>query len=126
MLRECEFCLGQFVEEKAKSLQVKKDKFKGLASQLLTSTTVKAYSNGYNTLKNFIDHNKLEKLQEWIAWWNDRKSLLILCFYQHSHMLYMPDGKIGTHQVFTWSSSIWCYRCSFNKWLLWRATKWDF
>lgn len=68
MLRECEFCLGQFVEEKAKSLQVKKDKFKGLASQLLTSTTVKAYSNGYNTLKNFIDHNKLEKLQELIAW----------------------------------------------------------
>lgn len=68
MLRECEFCFGQFVEEKAKSLQVKKDKFKGLASQLLTSTTVKAYSNGYNTLKNFIDHNKLEKLQEWIAW----------------------------------------------------------
>ena len=46
-VKGCEFHYNQSVEKKAQSLQVKKDKFKELASLLGTSTTVKVYSHAY-------------------------------------------------------------------------------
>lgn len=59
---------------------MKKDQFKELVSEVLTSTTVEAYSHAYNTLKTFIDNNKLETLQKWLAWQNDKKSLIFRAF----------------------------------------------
>ena len=42
-VKGCEFHCSQSVEKKAKSLEVKKDGFKELASALLTSTTAESY-----------------------------------------------------------------------------------
>ena len=82
----------------------KKDEFKELGSGLLTSTTAEAYSHdASSTLKTFIYHNRLEILQEWLALWNDRKSLIFCAFTNIQHSCQMViQGPI--RYIFTWSS----------------------
>lgn len=103
----------------------KKDEFKELGSGVLTSTTAEAYSHASSTLKTFIYHNRLEILQEWLALWNDRKSLIFCAFTNIQHSCQMViQGPI--RYIFTWSSFFYVRGVkSFNKCSLWRTMKWD-
>ena len=76
-VKGCESHYNQSVEKKAQSLQVKKDSVRYFNHSQSIQPCI-------HYLKTFIDHSKLETLQEWLACWNDRKSL-IFCVFTDIH-----------------------------------------
>ena len=78
-VKGCEFRFKQSVEQISRTLGQKREKFKNLALNMLTSLTPEAYSHAIDVLK-ISSKDNADNVKHWTEWWDARKENIFLAF----------------------------------------------
>ena len=102
-VKECKFHFKQSVERISRTLGQKREEFKNLALNMLTSSTPEAYSHAIDVLKIFSKDNAYSEKKTYFA-----RSIVLMLHKATTPRLFMQDERTEARWEYPyWNAAIW-------------------